>query len=217
MASRTSATSRTPSPALLTALVLLAAGVVVALLLAAGSGEDAGATGAPGDDPTLGDPDAPVVIVEYSDFGCPYCGAFARDTKPAIVERYVDEGLVHYVWRDLPFQGEPSRQAAMAGREAHAQGRFWEFHEALFAEQQAGLSAERLRSLAGEAGLDGDAFEEAMASEAHAETVEASLAEGQELGLTGTPAFTINGEVLIGAQPLEVFVEAIDAALEAAS
>lgn len=217
MASRTSTTSRTPSPALLTAGVLLAAGIVVALLLAAGGGEDAVATGAPGDDPALGDPDAPVVVVEYSDFGCPYCGAFARDTKPAIAERYIDEGLVHYVWRDLPYQGEPSRQAAMAGREAHAQGRFWEFHEGLFADQQAGLSADRLRSLADEAGLDLDAFEEAMASEAHAETVEASLAEGQELGLTGTPAFTINGEVLIGAQPLEVFVEAIDAALEAAS
>ena len=217
MASRTSATSRTPNPALLTVGVLLAAGIVVALLLTAGSGEDAVATGAQGDDPSLGDPDAPVVVVEYSDFGCPYCGAFARDTKPALVERYVDEGLVHYVWRDLPFQGEPSRQAAMAGREAHAQGRFWEFHEALFAEQQAGLSADRLRSLADEAGLDGAAFEEAMAAEVHAGTVEASLAEGQELGLTGTPAFTINGEVLIGAQPLEVFVEAIDAALDAAS
>ncbi|MFO8075041.1 MAG: DsbA family protein [Actinomycetota bacterium] len=217
MANPTRSSSRTPSPALLTVGVLLVAGVVVALLLAAGGDGDAVATDTPGEDPTLGDSDAPVVVVEYSDFGCPYCGAFARDTKPVIEERYIDEGVVRYVWRDLPYQGEPSRQAAMAGREAHAQGRFWEFHDALFAEQEAGLSADRLRSVAADVGLDLDAFEEAMAAEAHAEAVEASLAEGQELGLTGTPAFTINGEVLIGAQPLEVFTEAIDAAAEQAS
>ena len=207
--------TRSRSPLLITVVLLAGVGVAVALLFAGNvSGGDAQPSSARGalPDPTLGDEDAPVEVVEYSDFRCPYCAQFARETKPELVERYVDTGVVHYVWRDLPYQGEGARRAALAARAAQEQGQFWEYHSALFSSQDQEPSDERLRAIADELGLDVEAFDEALASERHADVVAAGFERGQELGLTGTPAFTINGEVIIGAQPLEVFVEAIEAA-----
>lgn len=217
-----SPTRRAARPTIVTAIVLVVA-VAAAVLLLTSSGQrgadpavaaDPGAD--PGADPALGDPDAPVVMVEYSDFACPFCGQFARDTKPELIRRYIDRGILYYVWRDAPMLGEPSRQAALAGRAAHAQGGFWAFHDALFAADQPALTPESLRAVAGEIGLDVDAFAADLAGEVHESDVERGLAEAFELGLTGTPSFTINGEIVIGAQPLEVFVEAIEAAHEQA-
>ncbi len=206
---------RSPSPVLITVVLLAGVGLAVALLFAGNlSGDVQQPSSAQGalPDPTLGDEDAPVEVVEYSDFRCPYCAQFAQETKPELVERYVDTGVVHYVWRDLPYQGEGARQAALAARAAQEQGQFWQYHDALFASQDQEFSDERLRAIADELGLDVEAFDEALASERHDDVVAAGFDRGQELGLTGTPAFTINGEVIIGAQPLEVFVEAIEAA-----
>lgn len=208
---------RQPSPVAITAVVLVGVAVALALLVAgtvSDSGRDAATVSADGAlaDPALGDEDAPVEVVEYSDFRCPYCAQFARDTKPELVERFVDTGVVRYVWRDLPYQGEGARRAALAARAAQEQGRFWEYHDALFANQEQEPSLENLRAVADDLDLDVDRFDEALQSERHADVVAAGFEEGQELGLTGTPAFTINGEILIGAQPLEVFVDAIEAA-----
>jgi hypothetical protein len=88
-----------------------------------------------GDPLALGDVDAPVVMVNYSEFQCPFCGKFARDTEPELIEQYVEDGTLRIEWRDFPYLGPESTRAAPAGRAAAAQGRFWDFHDALFADQ----------------------------------------------------------------------------------
>ncbi|WP_299443111.1 thioredoxin domain-containing protein [uncultured Phycicoccus sp.] len=174
----------------------------------------------PGDPLAVGDPDAPVVMVSYSEFQCPFCGKFARDTEPGLIEKYVEDGTLRIEWRDFPYLGEESTTAALAGRAAALQGKFWEFHDAVYAEQRpvngGVLTEEYLASLARDAGLDGDRLVEDMARPELAEAVRADFAEGQALGVTGTPAFIVNGQPIIGAQPAEVFEQAIENAADAA-
>ncbi len=174
----------------------------------------------PGDPLAVGDPDAPVVMVSYSEFQCPFCGKFARDTEPGLIEKYVEDGTLRIEWRDFPYLGEESTTAALAGRAAALQGKFWEFHDAVYAEQRpvnSGiLTEEYLASLAREAGLDGDRLVKDMARPELAEAVRADFQEGQALGVTGTPAFLVNGQPIIGAQPAEVFEQAIENAADAA-
>ncbi|MFC5997650.1 DsbA family protein [Quadrisphaera sp. GCM10027208] len=169
-----------------------------------------------GDPYALGDVDAPVVMIEWSDFQCPFCGRFARETKPELVEQYVEDGVLRIEWRDFPYLGEESRTAALAGRAAAEQDAFWEFHDALFAEQASPnsgqLDADRLVGLAEELGLDVEAFAAAMDDPANAEAVDADFTEGQMLGITGTPTFLVGTQPVVGAQPLEVFQQAIEAA-----
>lgn len=195
--------------AALTAAALVVFALVAALVIRWG-GAAAPSEATDLGDPSLGDPDAPVEIVEYSDFGCPYCARHARDIKPAIISDYVEAGVVRYVWRDLPLQGEDSERAALAARAAQAQGRFWEFHDALFDEDGRRLDHDRLYAAAGTAGLELEAFEESVRSEEHRALVEAGREQAAELGLTGTPSFTVNGERIMGAQPYEVFAEVIE-------
>ena len=184
----------------------------------------------PSDDPLLavtrreaGDPlakgavDAPVVIVEYSDFQCPFCGRFARETAPVLEREYVDKGLVRIEWRDFPYLGPESTLAADAGRAAAAQDRFWEFHDAMYADQpppnSGTITEEHLVDVAREAGLDVKAFERDLAAKTGADGVRADFAEGQSIGVTGTPAFLVNGRPVMGAQPVEVFRQLIDQGL----
>lgn len=169
------------------------------------------------DDPTaLGAVDAPVVMVSWSDYRCPYCGSFARDTEPELVERFVDAGVLRIEWRDFAYLSEESRIAARAARAAGEQGMFWEFHDAVFADQASGapgaLDEEHVLVLAEQLGLDLDRFAEDLASERVAALVEADMQEGLTLGVSGTPAFLINGEPVVGAQPTEVFVDVIERA-----
>ncbi|MCQ3971414.1 DsbA family protein, partial [Klebsiella pneumoniae] len=84
---------------------------------------------------SLGEDDAPVVMVMYSEFQCPFCGKFARDTEPELVERFVDEGILRIEWRDLPYLGEESLTAVAAGRAAADQDAFWPFAARLYADQ----------------------------------------------------------------------------------
>lgn len=217
------ASAPSPAPArpdrrvALTAVALLAAALVAVLAVRAGTATEATSAATDLSDPVLGDPDAPVELVEYSDFGCPYCQQHASDVKPQIIADYVETGAVRYVWRDLPYQGEASYRAALAAREAQAQGRFWEYHDALFAEGERGLDPAELRLVAENVGLDLEAFDEALATEKHAPLVDAGLEDGRAMGLSGTPAFTVNGERILGAQPYEVFAEVIERAVAEAS
>lgn len=165
--------------------------------------------------------DAPVVMINYSDFQCQYCRRFVIDTEPALVERYVDEGLMRIEWRDFPWIGEESLRAARAARAAGAQGRFWQYNELLYGDQpdatNSGMwSDEHLIGLAGTAGMDPERFRADMNSDQMANAVAEDFTEGQQIGVTGTPTFLINGRPLVGAHPLEVFVEVIDEALTAA-
>ncbi|WP_020497269.1 DsbA family protein [Sciscionella marina] len=170
-----------------------------------------------GDPLAIGRPDAPVVLVEFSDYRCPFCAQFSRSTEPELVQRYVDKGKLRIEWRDFPIFGEQSERAAMAGRAAAAQGRFWQFNKAVFeAAPQQGhpdLPKEKLLAFARTAGVpDLAKFEKDMTSREHKDEVRFDATEGNELGIPSTPAFVINGKPLLGAQPLEEFTTMIDAA-----
>jgi protein-disulfide isomerase len=213
---------KSPVPVLVAILIGIAG---IGLAIFAGS-ESEDATGAPGtgavetvDDrgsPYLGAADAPVVVVEYSDFRCPFCQRHTLQVKPRIIASYVDEGIVRYEWRDLPFQGDQSVGAALAARAAQAQGRFWDYHQGLFERQDEGFSFDNLLRLATDLDLDVVQFEDDLRSGRHEALVSADLEAGRALGLQGTPSFVINGTILVGAQPYDAFVEVIDAALAAA-
>lgn len=166
------------------------------------------------DDPlALGDVDAPVVMVEWSDFKCPFCGRWARETKPAL-QKYIDDGTLRIEWRDLPYLGEESMNAAIAGRAAAEQGRFWEFHDRLFSQEsgEASLDEQALAQLAQEIGLDVEQFRSDFTDPRIKAAVEADREEAVSLGITGTPAFLVDGLPVMGAQPTEVFVNAIESA-----
>ena len=179
-------------------------------------GDDPGlARRLPGDPMAIGDPQAPVAIVEYADFRCPFCAKYARDTLPRLIEKYVDAGLVRYEFRDLPLFGRDSRAAALAGRAAGAQGRFWEFFDALYgAAPESGhppMPRSRLLELARQAGVaDLARFERDLDAAATARAVDADESEARQLGLSSVPFFVIDDVALSGAQPLEVFEQVID-------
>ena len=132
--------------------------------------------------------------------------------EPKLFEEYVREGTLRIVWRDFPYQGQESVDAALAARAAQAQGEFWEYHDLLYENQSGGFSEERLIELAREAGLDVERFEEDLASGRFERAVAEDFQEGREMGIAGTPTFVINGRVLAGLQPLEVYEEAIERA-----
>ncbi|GAA2404753.1 hypothetical protein GCM10010420_35450 [Streptomyces glaucosporus] len=174
-----------------------------------------------GDPNALGRADAPVVLIEYADFQCPFCGKFARDTAPELIEKYVESGVLRIEWRDFPVFGEESEAAARAGYAAGRQGRFWEFHEVAYGEDRrrnsGRFAGEKLVELAREAGVeDLERFRADMESADADEAVERDVREGHGLGVTSTPAFLVNDRPVLGAQPTEVFVEAIEAAKRAA-
>ena len=165
------------------------------------------------DDAIKGDINAPVTIIEFSDFECPFCGKYVAETYPQIVKDYVDTGKVRYVFRDFPLDFHPDAQkAAEAAECAGEQGMYWEMHDYLFANQDY-LGISYLKGFAADLKLDTDKFDECLDSGAMEEEVLADLLEGQSYGVSGTPGFFINGKLISGAQPYEVFVQEIEAAL----
>ncbi|MEU2076279.1 thioredoxin domain-containing protein [Streptomyces sp. NPDC013489] len=167
----------------------------------------------------LGRADAPVVLIEYADFKCGYCGKFARDTEPVLIEKYVDNGTLRIEWRNFPIFGEESEAVARASWAAGQQGRFWEFHKAAYAEgaKEKGFGKDRIAALAKEAGVpDAARFAKDSEGAAARAAVSADQEQGYSLGATSTPSFLINGRPIAGAQPLETFTETIEAAAKAA-
>jgi len=161
--------------------------------------------------PSRGPEDAPVTIVEFSDFQCPYC----RRAQPVIerlLERY--EGHVRLVYRHLPLDSiHPRAQAAAeASACAAAQDAFWPYHDKLFENAKA-LERDDLVGYAEELGLDTDQFAQCVEERRFREQVAADAAAAQQAGITGTPAFVVNGLLISGAQPVEEFAEVIDAEL----
>ncbi|MDN3296441.1 thioredoxin domain-containing protein [Streptomyces ficellus] len=164
--------------------------------------------------------DAPVVLIEYADFRCGYCGKFARETEPELMRKYVADGTLRIEWRNFPIFGEESERAARASWAAGQQGRFWQFHRAAYAEgaKEKGFSRERLTALAEEAGVrDLDRFGRDLDSEAARKAVGEDQEQAYALGATSTPSFLVNGRPIAGAQPMEAFTSAIDAAKRAAA
>ncbi|MEE1749253.1 MULTISPECIES: DsbA family protein [unclassified Streptomyces] len=163
--------------------------------------------------------DAPVVLIEYADFKCGYCGKFARDTEPALVKKYVDNGTLRIEWRNFPIFGAESEAAARAAWAAGQQDRFWQFHAAAYAEgaKEKGFGKDRLKELARQAGVADLAR---FARDADSPAASAAVSEDQEqgygIGATSTPSFLINGRPIAGAQPMETFTSAVEAAAEKA-
>lgn len=171
-----------------------------------------------GDPLAVGPVDAPVVMVLFSDYRCPFCARFSNVTEPVLVERFVEAGLLRIEWRDLPLYGEASLLAARAARAAAEQGMFWEFTRAVYAAAPENghheLTEARLRDLAVQVDLpDLEAFMAGMVSSRFDEAIQADLQQAQRLGISGTPSFVINGHPVVGAQPTEVFVEFIEGLL----
>jgi len=166
------------------------------------------------DDPVLGDKDAPVTIVEFSDYECPFCGRFWSETLPKIKEQYIRTGKVKLVYRDFPLPIHSNAQkAAEAAECADDQGQFWVYHDKLFENQRA-LGMANLKGYAKDLGLDTEAFDDCLDSGKHADEVKADLEDGADGGVSGTPAFFINGVPVSGAQPFEEFQRIIDAVPE---
>jgi protein-disulfide isomerase len=166
-----------------------------------------------------GDSNAPITIIEFSDFQCPYCGRFAADAGHQIDEQYVEAGLVRFGYQHFAFLGPESQKAAEASECAAEQGAFWPYHDLLFGrltgENRGSLTAAGLRQYAAEVGLDTEAFDVCMNSGKYASVVTTETSSAQSLGVTGTPAFLVNGRPLVGAQPFEVFQQVIEAELGA--
>ena len=156
--------------------------------------------------PVLGPANAPVTIIEFSDYECPYCKR-AEPTVREVLKAYKDK--VRFVYRDypLPFH-EQARPASVAARCADAQGKFWDYHNKLMASEQ--LGADKYKSLADEVGLDRAKFDECLTSDKFTAAIEKDVEEGAKAGVNGTPSFFINGRMIDGARPFESFKEIID-------
>ena len=175
------------------------------------------------DAPMLGRADAPVTLVEFSDYQCPFCQRFFATTLSALKKHYVDTGKVRYVFRDFPLdQMHPqARKAAEAAHCAGEQGKYWEMHEVLFQNQRA-LAPPQLAEHARTVGVDGSKFDECLSLGRHAARVERGLADGAAVGVQGTPTFLVGktkagdfveGTPIRGAQTLEMFRRIIDQTL----
>jgi protein-disulfide isomerase len=177
--------------------------------------------------PALGSAAAKVVVVEFSDFQCPYCGKFARETFETIQERYITPGTVRYVFRHFPLdEAHPKAfRAAEAAECANQQGKFWEMHARLFANQQS-LDPPDLLTHASALGLDATAFQKCLGGAAKGK-VKRDFNDGVKAGVGGTPTFLIgtadkDGKVrvvktLSGTQTTESFVAAVDEVLAGSS
>ena len=155
-----------------------------------------------------GSANAPVTIVEFTDFHCPFCKR-ALATLSQIESRYADK--IKIVFRDFPIdQLHPAaRKAHEAARCANAQGTFWAYHDKLFATAPQ-ASVENLKTYAKELRLDSNAFDQCLATDKYRSAVQKDIDEGKRAGVTGTPAFFINGRMISGAQPLDAFARIID-------
>lgn len=165
--------------------------------------------------PLEGNPDAPVLLVEFTDYQCPFCKQFYDETLPQIRQTYIDTGKARLVFVDYPLPFHPQAPAAAhAAWCADDQGQYWKMHDKLFTEESRWADNEEaeavLITFAGELGLDKDTFKTCIEEKPHAEDVQAGLTEGQRLGVSGTPTFFVNGHRLVGAQPFAAFRDLIE-------
>jgi protein-disulfide isomerase len=200
------------------AAVAVVAGLIAWQAFAAGS-DTIPERVATGEGRILGDPAAPVTVVEYADFQCPVCKRAESSIVSRIEKQYVLSGKVKIEFRMYPFLGQESFNAAQAAEAAREQGKFWEYHHALFnaqgRENSGAFAYDRLVDLARKVGLDVAAFEEALGSNKYLEAVQQEADGARDAGIASTPTFFVGDKKIVGAQDYSVFEEAIDAALEA--
>ena len=164
---------------------------------------------------TMGDPNAPVVIEEFSDFQCAFCRQFFLETEKPLIEQYVSTGKVYFIYRTLgSWLGPGSQYSAEAAYCAGDQDMFWENHDALFTNQgQMKFTPVNLIQLADNLGMDLNVFGNCVENYKYRDQVKKDLTDGISAGVRGTPSFLINGRLVIGAQPFSFFQQAIETAL----
>ncbi len=170
-------------------------------------------------DNTMGDPNAPVRIIEYGDFQCPYCLRFWQLTEPKIIETYVKTGKVFFEYRSMgAFIGPESAAAAEAAYCAADQGKFWEYHDTLFSnwtgENVGDFSDEHLHQFARLVGLNETTFDQCLILGLNKARVERDVESARSNKVRVTPTFLINGKMVEGAQPFEIMQREIEAALD---
>ena len=159
------------------------------------------------DGPKRGTDKAPVTLIEFSDFRCSFCRKFWQTTLPLLDKKYISTGKVKFIYRHFAVLGKSSEVAAQGAECAGEQGKFWEYHDKLFASAGSPLAFTdgKLKSYAKELGLKSQAFNQCLDSGKQLKKVEGETAIAFFLGARGTPAFFLNGQMLVGAQPFHVF------------
>lgn len=165
------------------------------------------------DDPSIGPDNAPITIIEFSDYQCPYCEVWYNQVYKQLLAAYPDQ--IRFVYRDLPLPMHPEAiPAAEAANCAGEQNAYWKYHDALFG-QQYGLNRAAYEHYASDLGLDAKTFAACLDSHRYKSEIQADAADAARVGISGTPSFVVNGRVLIGALPLADFKAVIDEELAA--
>ncbi len=206
------------------ALSILVAGVLISGSLFYTNGGDSGSTKAQigtgnervgetrevseDDDPFLGSKNAPVAMIEFSDYQCPFCRSFWRDSLSQLKKEYIDTGKVRFVYRDYPLSFHPMAAiSAQAAECAEDQNKYWEMHDKIFGEQDkkgqgtVQFTVQDIKKWALDIGLSADKFNKCLDSEKYKSEVEKDFSDGSAAGVSGTPTFFINGRSVVGAQP----------------
>lgn len=167
---------------------------------------------------TMGDPEAPVHIIEYGDFQCPYCLQFWAETEPQMIEEYVNAGKVYFEYRSFPILGRESVWAAEGAYCAGDQNKFWQYHDTLFTnwsgENVGDFTKDKLIKYARVLDLNMNEFESCLSKEKYKARVEQDKAEAEAKGVYATPTFFINGFKVEGSQPFSILRDLIEQALD---
>ncbi len=192
--------------------------IVYASTSASSSLFDLASTLLSGSPPTLGSPNASVTIVEFGDFQCPNCGEWFRTQQQQVIQKLIKTGRAKLLWRDFDFWGPDSTYASEAAYAAGEQGKFWEFHDLLYSNQQTPnngwASRDNLKQFAKQLGLDMTQFNQSFDNGKYTGLINANFDLGKRAGVTGTPTFLLigpNGKIvtIAGDQPESVFEQAI--------
>lgn len=173
------------------------------------------------DDAFMGAKNAKVVLVEFSDFQCPFCRRFWKETLPSIKKDFIDTGKIKFVYRDFPLNFHPAALPSAQGSEcAREQGKYWQFHDKIFQEQDSKgegtitFTITDLKQWAAKIGLNAGEFNSCLDSGKYTDEVQKDYNDGVKYGVSGTPTVFVNGKSIVGAQPYEVFKAAIEEALK---
>jgi protein-disulfide isomerase len=165
-----------------------------------------------------GDPKAPVTVIEFGDFQCPFCGRYAADTAPQVEQQYVETGKVRFGFVNFAFLGSESTWAAEAAECASDQNKYWEYHDKLYSSQagenQGAFNKDNLKKFAQDLGLNTQTFSDCLNSGKYSALIQSDTSLSSSLGVQSTPTFVINGQSVVGAQPFDVFQQAIDPLLK---
>jgi protein-disulfide isomerase len=207
-----------PTYAIIAGIVVVALVAVAALaLLDQGAGSSQADSDTVSMEKSYGAEDAPVVVVEYADFQCPYCRQFAEGPGQQLKADYADQGQVRFVYRHFAFIGEESIWAAEAAECANEQDRFWEYHDKLFdeqsAENQGAFSKDNLKRFAADLGLDTGQFNECLDAGRYRSVVQDEIEEAQRRRISSTPSVLVNGQLVQNWNNYQALQAAIEAAL----